>query len=320
MASTTRQSRKASLAFIVDGESRNDINASLRTQYLAIEQHALTAGATGDTDAVEAARVDLDRIGEQFIRYNMGLAGVLVAKYMGDSTDEPEAYMLACMEAMWLAFTTWDPDRSTFGTWSRKGIEGALWREVHFHKKPHRRYHEELAHRAAVQHATILEEVLGRPPSDIEVAQAVGVSVERLYDLRRDRPMSLDMPYGDSGGTLGDIVEGGDGDMLEAYDGDIDWDSETSDGSIVGLGILRGLADEYSEDAAWIRALGSATADLDDLSLYLVLVRTGLHGWNSENLPEIAAATGIGREIVRRKTHKALEAVEQAGKHLPALL
>jgi DNA-directed RNA polymerase sigma subunit (sigma70/sigma32) len=83
---------------------------------------------------------------------------------------------------------------------------------------------------------------------------------------------------------------------------------------------LNAFAAHASEDDLWLQALAKATANLDDLSLYLVFARTGLHGWTPENLPEIAAATGIGREIVRRKTHKALETIKSNGRNLPNML
>jgi DNA-directed RNA polymerase sigma subunit (sigma70/sigma32) len=122
----------------------------------------------------------------------------------------------------------------------------------------------------------------------------------------------LNAPIGDGSHSLGDILS----ENHDAPETDDSWDDDTS-GAIVQL---RGLSDEYTEDHMWLKALAAATSELDDTSLYLVFVRTGLHGWQPENLPEIAAVTGIGREIVRRKTHRALETVAAAGKVLPELL
>ena len=307
---TTRQSRAAIAAIIDTAEGRGAANAELRRLYLDVEQQALAAGANGDVDTVHQLEIELNRIGEQFVRYNMGLAGVLVNKYSDAAIgDDADAYMLACMEAFWLAFTTWDPEQSTFGTWSRKAIEGALWREVRFHKRPHRKYYEELIYRAANNHADSLRELLGREPEDEEIARAAGITVEQLHDVRRPATLSLDKPYDDTGHTLAEMLSGDGGD-------DDTWGEDTSG----GLAVLNALAANSSEEDVWIRALSLACADLDDLSLYLIFVRTGLHGWQPENLPEIAAATGIGREIVRRKTHKAFATVQAAGKRLPALL
>lgn len=297
------------LAVIDTIENRGEQNKVLRQTYLEIEKLATAAAKSENGTDVKDLTVRLNRIGDAFIRYNTGLAGVLVKKYSGTSSgaDDIEAYMLACLEAMWLAFTTWDPAQSTFGTWSRKAIEGALWREVHFHKRPHRKYYEELMLRASVNHADGLKSVLGREPTDEEIAQAAGITVAQLREVRRRPNLSLDRGSPDDGSSLLERLED---------PNSTSWGSEDSD----GLSILNGLAEAEDGDTVWLSALAKATADLDGLSLYLVFARTGLHGWTPENLPEIAAATGIGREIVRRKTHKALEAVQTAGKQLPAIL
>lgn len=302
--------RTASILAVIDNiEDRGEQNKVLRETYLGLEEQLTAAAKRGDDDKVKHLTVKLNRIGDAFIRYNTGLAGVLVKKYSGSSSgaDDIEAYMLACLEAMWSSFTTWDPEKSTFGTWSRKAIEGALWREVHFHKRPHRKYYEELTLRSSVNHADGLKQLLGREPTDAEIAQATGISVAQLHEIRRPATVSLDRRVNDEAKTMLDLVE----DPASA-----DWESDDTG----GLAILNGFADNVSGDDIWLNALAKATADLDDLSLYLVFARTGLHGWNPENLPEIAAATGIGREIVRRKTHKALETVQAAGKNLPATL
>lgn len=297
------------LAVIDNIEDRGEQNKVLRQTYLEIEKQVMSAAKRGDEAGVKDLTVRLNRVGDAFIRYNTGLAGVLVKKYSGTSSgaDDIEAYMLACLEAMWLAFTTWDPAQSTFGTWSRKAIEGALWREVHFHKRPHRKYYEELMLRSSVNHADGLKSLLGREPTDEEIANATGITVAQLREVRRGPNLSLDRRLGEDGANLGEILEDPNGES---------WGSDDSE----GLSILNGFAETANGEEIWLRALAKATADLDDLSLYLVFARTGLHGWTPENLPEIAAATGIGREIVRRKTHKALEAVQTAGKQLPAAL
>jgi DNA-directed RNA polymerase specialized sigma subunit len=307
---TTTNKRAISLALIDETEGRGEQNKKLRLAYIEIEQQITAAARNNDEAEVAKLSSQLSRIGDTFVRYNMGLAGVLVKKYAGQtkSKSDVESYMLACLEAFWSAFTTWDPEKSTFGTWSRLAIQGALWREIHFHERPHRRYHEELMFRASVNHAEGLREVLGREPTDVEIATAAGITVAQLREVRRQANLSLDKPGPDGESTLADIIAGDDEDG--------GWGDAPSD----GLALLNTLSETSSEDDMWLRALAAATNELDDLSLYLVFVRTGLHGWTPENLPEIAAVTGKGREIVRRKIHKALETVTAAGKNLPSQL
>ncbi len=306
---TTPQIKGLNTALIDDIEDRGTNNKRLREQYLEIEKQVQTAALKGDDEAVEKLKAELSRIGDTFMRYNMGLCGVLVKKYITNSNgdDDIESYMLACMEAMWLAFTAWDPSKSSFGTWSRKALEGALWREVAFTMRPQRKYYEELAYRAANNHAEALNVLLGRAPTDEEIAQATGITVAQLRQLRRPRAISLDAPRNDEQTLL---------DTLGTEDAEQDWEADDTG----GLHILNAFAAHASEDDLWLQALAKATANLDDLSLYLVFARTGLHGWTPENLPEIAAATGIGREIVRRKTHKALETIKSNGRNLPNML
>lgn len=307
---TTAKNRAISVALIDETEGRGEQNKKLRLAYIEVEQQITAAAVKGDEAEIERLKPQLSRIGDTFVRYNMGLAGVLVKKYAGQTRNKSdvESYMLACMEAFWLAFTTWDPEKSSFGTWSRLAIQGALWREIHFHEKPHRRYHEELFFRASVNHAEGLREVLGREPTEQEIATATGITVAQLREVQRKSNLSLDKPGPDGEHSLHDIIAGDD-------DGE-GWGGDDSEGMV----LLNLLAETSSEDDLWLRALAAATNELDDLSLYLVFVRTGLHGWTPENLPEIAAVTGKGREIVRRKIHKALETVTGSGKNLPSLL
>jgi DNA-directed RNA polymerase specialized sigma subunit len=301
------------ISIIDEVDDRSSENQKMRADYLAIEKQVLKAQEDGNDKTVGRLSAELSRIGDRFIRYNLGLAGVIVNRHTsGRSAVDRETYMLACLEGMWEAFISWDPSKGTFGTWSRRHIEGTLWREIRATEHRERTYHEDLALRKAAKYADGIREVQGREPSDEEVADAVGISVQKLNQLRNTKLVSLNAPIGDGSHSLGDILS----ENHDAPETDDSWDDDTS-GAIVQL---RGLSDEYTEDHMWLKALAAATSELDDTSLYLVFVRTGLHGWHPENLPEIAAVTGIGREIVRRKTHRALETVAAAGKVLPELL
>jgi DNA-directed RNA polymerase specialized sigma24 family protein len=301
---------KIALDLIDIEQDRGVHNRALRERYLERQAAAAAAIDAGDENAVAKCVRELDGIGETFIKYNLGLAYVLVNRYVRRSSPtDVEEYVDACMETLWSCFITWNPERATFGTWSRRALEGALWREVNKWEHPERSYHEGLDLRTAIRSAETLRNTLEREPTLGEVADHCGISEDRIDMLRARALESLDAPLGE-GAVRGDLL----GNSSEADDWD-DWD-DTGTARV----LLESLTTSDVEGEVWMRALSAATAELDALGLYLVLVRYGLHGWAAENLPEIAAVTGIGREIVRRRTHRASDVVEAAGRRLPAPL
>lgn len=296
------------VARLVDDEQdRGAQNRALRDRYLAHEAAAAAAIESGDEHDLARCLDELNAVGTLFVQYNMGLAGVLVNRYARRvSSENLDEALGACMEALWSCFITWDPDRASFGTWSRRALQGVLWREVERWEHPERTYHEGLDIRSALRAAEDLRQELQRDPTLAEVAEHCGIPVGRLEALYSRSVCSIDTPItGDAGNNI-------DGDTLSDDAGD--WDDNTW----TVLDIL-GTSGDVEEDV-WLRALAAATVELDALGLYLVLVRKGLHGWNPENLPEIAAVTGIGREIVRRRTQKALETIAGTAHALPQYL
>jgi RNA polymerase primary sigma factor len=126
-----------------------------------------------------------------------------------------------------------------------------------------------------------LVQKLGRDPTLEEVADAAGVTVERLEELRQldVEPSSLEAPIGeDDAGEFGDIIEDAN--------------------AIVPL-----------EAAAYLLLQQDLTAILGELSpreQLVIEMRFGLRDGNTSTLEEVGSAVGLTRERIRQIEAKAL--------------
>lgn len=263
-------------------------NTTLRRAYMKCVDQVADA-----TDA-ELASIEtkMTVIGNKFVAQSTGLAGAVWRRYVASANQaHVEDFIGSALEALWRSFLTWDPEKGTFGTWSRQHLTGAVRREVNFHERPHQKYHENNLRRSADSIVEAAVRKTGVAPSDEAVADKLGVSVELLRESRRKPHVSLDAPVGDGSTTRGDLV--------------------ASDG-IITSGVLAKMAASEEGAEALQTMMKAITAQLSPLELYLVLVRQGLHGWEPETVHDIADATGIGREILRRRGNKAIASVEAA--------
>jgi RNA polymerase primary sigma factor len=137
-----------------------------------------------------------------------------------------------------------------------------------------------------------LQEVLGREPTDAEVAAEMGLSVRQISDMRASaiRPASLDAPLGDDDSThLGDVVR--DENALTPY-------QDLEEKTVVAM--LKDLVDRlHPREASILR------------------FRFGLDGGSERTLEEVGAKFGVTRERIRqlqnlalRKMRKMIETLE----------
>jgi len=145
-----------------------------------------------------------------------------------------------------------------------------------------------------------LTEELGREPSDLELAEEVGMAEAKVAALKSAaiRPTSLDQPISDDDSTaLGDII--GDDQAFDPYE------------------ILRDkdLRDE----------VGDLLAVLDDRERKIINSRFGLDGQKSKTLEEVGVKFGVTRERIRqlqnialRKLRRALSKKERSKAESPA--
>jgi RNA polymerase primary sigma factor len=128
---------------------------------------------------------------------------------------------------------------------------------------------------------------LGREPSDDELAEEIGLSTERVAELRNgsSRPASLEAVIDEDDSTqLGEMIA--------------DEDAQTSYDSL--------------RDQDLQRQLKGALHVLDDREKKIVFQRFGLDGGQPQTLEQLGATIGLTRERIRQLQTKALEKLRRA--------
>jgi RNA polymerase primary sigma factor len=126
-----------------------------------------------------------------------------------------------------------------------------------------------------------LQEVLGREPTDEELAEELGIPAGKISQLRMAsiRPTSLDAPLGDDeSNTYGEIVE----------------DERAEDPY------------EKLEEKTVTDMLGELVTRLDEREQRILRYRFGLEGGNEKTLEEVGAYFGVTRERIRQIQNLAL--------------
>jgi RNA polymerase primary sigma factor len=136
-----------------------------------------------------------------------------------------------------------------------------------------------------------LQQRLGRPPSAAELADCVGLTVQRVQQLTRaTAPVaSLNEPLdGDGGLVLGDLIR--DETAEVAFEEDLD------------------------VDARWLRR---ALGQLPERDRLVVKLRFGLDGASSMTLDEVARRCDVSRARVGQIEHRALQRLRRLVTHQP---
>lgn len=180
------------------------LNTQLRYQYMSTKE-ALEAL---EPDSRSAKRVErkLARIADDFIRSNLGLATLAARPFTGGgrSQEDRDDYKAAAAGAMWEAFLSWDPEKGSFSTWSRRFRDGAVRRAVNTVESPEISYGDFSA-RPAVLRAVAELEAAGEDSTDISaVAEAAGVTKGVAERVMMARPTSLPGTSGDEDGNSQD--------------------------------------------------------------------------------------------------------------------
>jgi RNA polymerase primary sigma factor len=166
---------------------------------------------------------------------------------------------------------------STYAVWwIRQAIERAIHNQSRIIRIP---VHQAEREWKVGKVETELGATLGRPPTDEEIADAAGISVQQLLDVRGAARIvaSLDEPVGPDGSReLGELV-GGDGQMEEE--------------------VHLSLAEE---------ALHRAIGRLPEREQDVIRLRFGFDG-EPMTLQEVGRQLGLSREWVRRLEARALE-------------
>jgi RNA polymerase sigma-B factor len=172
---------------------------SERTRELLVKAHD-----TNDQD-------ERDQLLDEVVLINRGVAEAVAARYRGRGVP-PEDLQQAAYEGLVKAVHKFDPDvRPDLLTYAVPTIRGEVqrwFRDQSWMVRPPRRI-QELQWRISrsIDH---LSQELGRPPSDGEVSHDVGCSTEELDEAVQGfgcfQPPSLDLPVGESGTPMGELL------------------------------------------------------------------------------------------------------------------
>jgi RNA polymerase sigma factor (sigma-70 family) len=285
---------------------RQYLNEASRYELLDAEQEAdlakrylagrLVDGLAGHRDPTDTGTLGLSlpveelerirRLGylakDKLIRSNLRLVVPTARRYAGDDLPMTEALQegnLGLMRAVEKFDHTKGYKFSTYAVWwIRQAIQRALTSRGRAIRVPISVWEQSSKVR---QVEARLRTELGRDPEDAEVAQAAGISLPRLREIREAlQPLtSLDRPVGeDAGATMGELVR----------------DERTPDPET-----LSAVADIRA------RIIEVLTA-LPERDRAILELRYGLRDGEPKTLEEISGLIGLSRERIRRIEKEAL--------------
>ncbi|MFG2108374.1 sigma-70 family RNA polymerase sigma factor [Micromonospora chersina] len=235
-----------------------------------------------DREDLERLVVEGERAKDLFIRANLRLVVSIARRYvrsgmpMLDLIQEGNTGLVRAVEKF-------DYERgykfSTYATWwIRQAISRAIAQQERTVRLPVHLVEDVNRMRNVVRQLT---RELGSDPEPEQIAAALGVTVERVNELRRwsQDTVSLDTPVGDDGDTnLGDLVADSDAPSPEEI-------------------VLTGLERQRIE---------GLLNHLDDRSAGIMRARYGLEDGREHSLTEVASRFSLSRERIRQLEIQAL--------------
>lgn len=260
-------------------ELSKTIEAGLYAEHL-LDTERLPDGAT--REELERVVVEGERAKDLFIRANLRLVVSIARRYvrsgmpMLDLIQEGNTGLVRAVEKF-------DYERgfkfSTYATWwIRQAISRAIAQQERTVRLPVHLVEDVNRMRNVARQLT---RELGADPEPEQIAASLGVTVERVNELRRwsQDTVSLDTPVGDDGDTnLGDLVADSDAPSPEEI-------------------VLTGLERQRIE---------GLLNHLDDRSAGIMRARYGLEDGREHSLTEVASRFSLSRERIRQLEIQAL--------------
>jgi RNA polymerase primary sigma factor len=216
------------------------------------------------------------RAADLLIRGNLRLVIAMAGRFRGRGLDLPDLIQEGNLGLL-KAVERFEPSRGfRFSTYAAWWIRQAITRGLAERGRPVRlpvNAHETLARLRWVE--LELWQEFGRDPTEDELAERLGVRLERLREIRHaaDDVASLDAPVGaDGGATLGALVP-----------------------DLAALDPATVAADDDTR-----RAVQAALAQLDERERHVLELRFGLRGDEPCTLEEIGLRYGVTRERIRQ--------------------
>lgn len=268
-----------------DGDDAHQRNVTLRRMYQQLADAAAAAQAGGDDHAAASLHQRMQDVLGQFVTANYGLAAALAHQVRRlDGSTSSDDYTHDALVGMLTAFHRWDPDRSRFSVFAHYFMKDTLKRGLRSEEFHGLSVGDVEARPTVIAAEQRLTRMLGRRPSDAEVAAASGQSEALVGRVRRARPVSLDAPVGDDGGTVADLLPA---------QADVSVPADLSDPQLADL-----------------------TVDLTARELFVLLRVQGLDGAPPQNYVELADDTGLGRMSVSAAHKQALAKVAARARQL----
>jgi RNA polymerase sigma factor (sigma-70 family) len=268
---------------LLDAAKEVDLSKAIEAGLYA--GHLLGTGrvpAGTDRSDLKQLVIDGDRAKDLFIRANLRLVVSIARRYvrsgmpMLDLIQEGNTGLVRAVEKF-------DYERgykfSTYATWwIRQAISRAIAQQERTVRLPVHLVEDVNRMRNVIRQLT---REMGADPQPEQIADALGVSVERVNELKRwsQDTVSLDTPVGDDGDTnLGDLVADSD---------------EPSPEDVVLSGLER-------------QRIEGLLNHLDDRSAGIMRARYGLEDGREHSLTEVASRFSLSRERIRQLEIQAL--------------